>query len=389
MVDHFSTYIFQKRGVYYFSRRIPSDLTNNYQKPRIVFSLKTRSTQTATARAMVFATKLDDDWRSMRWRNTDNPLSRFLRQQVKESPGKSGSPRTPTISEARATYLKHKSVGRPKTFTQAVDRAVNNFVSFLGDREVGDISRLEINQFRDHLVANGLSIPSVKRYFTTLKAVFNFASRELDFEEPRVFSNIYYGEDSGPTHKRSSFKLKELHKLQADCRNKDDELRWLIALLSDTGMRLSEALGLTKGDIVLTTPHPYIKLKPHPWRRLKTTSSVRTIPLEGHARWAIKRAMDATNGEFLFPAYCDVDSCRANSASGALNKWISPRISNGAVIHSLRHSFRDRLRAVECPKDIIDRIGGWSVGGVGESYGEGHPISVLSKWVLKAVGDQK
>tara|TARA_B110000046_G_scaffold15748_1_gene15145 strand:- start:124 stop:345 length:222 start_codon:yes stop_codon:yes gene_type:complete len=33
---------------------------------------------------------------------------------------------------------------------------------------------------------------------------------------------------------------------------------------------------------------------------------------------------------------------------------------------SSRYTMRDRLRAVECPMDMIDQIGGWrSVGGVG------------------------
>ena len=32
---------------------------------------------------------------------------------------------------------------------------------------------------------------------------------------------------------------------------------------------------------------------------------------------------------------------------------------------------RDRLRAVNCPSDMIDQIGGWSSGKVGEGYGEG------------------
>ena len=41
---------------------------------------------------------------------------------------------------------------------------------------------------------------------------------------------------------------------------------------------------------------------------------------------------------------------------------------------------RDRLRAVECPKEIIDQIGGWSSGDVGESYGEGFPLDNLNKW---------
>ena len=39
------------------------------------------------------------------------------------------------------------------------------------------------------------------------------------------------------------------------------------------------------------------------------------------------------------------------------------------------HTFKDRLRAVECPMDMIDQIGGWrSVGGVGVSYGEGYGL---------------
>ena len=38
---------------------------------------------------------------------------------------------------------------------------------------------------------------------------------------------------------------------------KDDDLRWLVALLSDTGMRLGEAVGLLKSDI-----HPSIVIFP-------------------------------------------------------------------------------------------------------------------------------
>ena len=40
---------------------------------------------------------------------------------------------------------------------------------------------------------------------------------------------------------------------------------------------------------------------------------------------------------------------------------------------------RDRLRAVDCPKEIIDQISGWSSGDVGESYGEGFPLDNLNK----------
>jgi hypothetical protein len=42
---------------------------------------------------------------------------------------------------------------------------------------------------------------------------------------------------------------------------------------------------------------------------------------------------------------------------------------------------RDRLRAVECPSDIIDQIGGWATNGVGQSYGRGYELSILFKWL--------
>ena len=45
--------------------------------------------------------------------------------------------------------------------------------------------------------------------------------------------------------------------------------------------------------------------------------------------------------------------------------------------HSFRHSMRDRLRAVNCSSDMIDQIGGWSSGKVGEGYGDGFCITSM------------
>ena len=99
--------------------------------------------------------------------------------------------------------------------------------------------------------------------------------------------------------------ITELRSLQARCRSSDDELRWLLALISDTGLRLSEALGLSCGDVCLDTPHPYVVIEPKSWRRLKTSDSERLVPLVGEALWAVQRAADASDTRHLFPSYCD------------------------------------------------------------------------------------
>jgi integrase len=109
------------------------------------------------------------------------------------------------------------------------------------------------------------------------------------------------------------------------------------------------------------------------------------VPLVGEALWAAQRATAASHTGHLFPSYCDGQNTKANSASAALNKWLKAHVSRDVVVHSLRHAMRDRLRAAECPADVIDQIGGWSRKGVGESYGLGHNVKQLHRWMAQAV----
>ena len=179
---------------------------------------------------------------------------------------------------------------------------------------------------------------------------------------------------------RESIPIDTIKHIQILCREYDDDLRWLIALLSDSGMRLGEGVGLLKSDINLDCEMPHIKLIPHPQRRLKTKSSKRLIPLVNESLWSCKRILESNDDSiYAFPRYTTKDKCNANSASAALNKWMKEQLSDSYVIHG----FRDRLRAVECPSEIIDQLGGWSLRSIGQGYGKGYELSVLNKWLLK------
>ena len=79
----------------------------------------------------------------------------------------------------------------------------------------------------------------------------------------------------------------------------------------------------------------------------------------------------------MFPRYCNETECQSNSASAALNKWLKKVAGSDYVMHSFRHSMRDRLRAVNCPADMIDQIGGWRKKSVGEGYGEGYNAKAI------------
>ena len=153
------------------------------------------------------------------------------------------------------------------------------------------------------------------------------------------------------TQKRQPLTTQQIKPLHEACYHVDDDMRWLVALISDTGMRLAEAAGLKTEDLKLNHEHPYITLKPYPHRSLKTKASERVIPLVGASLWAAQRIVTSTQSDFCFPRYTNSESCNSNSASAAINKWVKTAVGDEAVVHGLRHSFRDRLRQAEATRD--------------------------------------
>ena len=96
-----------------------------------------------------------------------------------------------------------------------------------------------------------------------------------------------------------------------------------------------------------------IHIRPNAARRPKTRRSQRILPLVGYARVAMELALKESDGEYLFPRYIKDGKCKADHASAAINKWLKKDF-DGLTAHYLRHTFRDRLRAVECLMDMID-----------------------------------
>jgi integrase len=376
MVDQINHHLYRKRGFYYFSRRVPKALLDDYPKPRIVLALKTRHYRDALRQSQILSKRLDDQWFHMQLdaMGLDNVQAKVF-QPTKTT--------APLMSEATAFYLRLKGDGKDIVFTRAAQRNANVVIEALGNKPINEYASSEAGKLRDTLLAKGLAVTSIKRMFGSTKAIINLAMAEHGIEGRNPFSSIYMPDEV--QEERQPIPLDAIRRIQRDCIAIDDEMRWLLAIISDTGMCLSEAAGLHKDDIILDAPIPYINLQPHSWRRLKTKGSARLIPLIGASLWAAKRIQEH-DSSYAFPRYCDGKICNANSASAALNKWMKPRLNGDAVVHSFRHSMRDRLRAVECPSDIIDQIGGWTSSSVGASYGKGYELPVLAKWMKMLEG---
>ena len=371
-------YFYKRNETFYFSRAIPSDLLHRFNKRKIEVSLRTKSEAKAAKSAAALSDRLERYWDSLRM---EMIYSRELGLRVAPDAKTNISAKSFSMTEALTLYHRLKGGGKTKLFFESSERSMPYLIDCLGH---DDLVALEISyagRFRDHLFDRGMSSSSVKRVFSSVRAVINLAIREQGLSINNVFSGTFIPDDEAKTQ-RLPIPTDVLLTIQHECMQLDDEPRWLIALISDTGMRLSEACGLLTSDICLDGELPHIKLVVHPWRRLKTGPSSRSIPLVGTSLWAAKQVAKQGH-QFVFPKYCNETKCNANSASAALNKWLKPRVPSDCVIHSFRHSPRDRLRAVECPADIIDAIGGWTTEGVGHQYGKGHSLQVMHGWMKK------
>ena len=376
MYTNASQYVSNRDGVFYYIRRVPNDVRQHYASSRISFSLRTKSLKSAERAANSVTQRLEDYWLGLRLQQMDIPAIHLVKaNDVEDS--------SPLLLDAVEMYL-HTKGKTDKTFIRTARRNAAYVAKVLGNRPITSYATSEAAKFRDWCFEQGMSLNTVKRVFTAVRSVINLTMREYGIKGTNAFSGTFMPDkpDASP---RQPIPNDILKVIQDRCQSTDDEMRWLVAMISDTGMRLAEAAGLSRADVHLDKAIPHINIRPHPWRRLKTSGSQRKVPLVGCSLWAAKQALAASSSHYLFPKYCNDRGCNSNSASAALNKWLKQLAGPEYVIHSLRHSIRDRLRAAGCPSDMIDQIGGWSTSKVGEGYGDGYTLDLLNQNLTAAV----
>jgi integrase len=326
----------------------------------------------------VVLAKLEDYWLKLRLKDLDVPAAHLLNESG------SISADMPTMDDAKHLYLKLKGEGRSKLFSNGADRNVTYLNTCIGSKTLDRYSTSDAAIFRDWLLnEQKVSATTVQRVFSSIKAIFNLAVGEFGLDIRNPFASVYLPAENG--QKRDAIPTNLLKTVQSACMESDDDLRHLVALISDTGLRLAEAAGLHKSDIHLDRKDgavPHLVIRKHKWRPLKTSTSERVVPLVGASLWAAERIV-LQPSEFCFPRYTNGERCNSNSASASLNKWLKSVAGSSYVIHALRHSFRDRLRAIDAPVDLIDQLGGWSLQTVGQSYGEGYELEKMWEYMLR------
>ncbi|MBC7716420.1 MAG: tyrosine-type recombinase/integrase [Pseudorhodobacter sp.] len=434
-------YCYVRNGTTYYQRAIPGDLQDRYGMARVKVKLEPSDLRTIARQIGALNRAVEAEWQALRhipdatpktirgqaedllkaWglepgsaTNDDDAMSLFYdsldRKRDKHAKGDEEVYRDalgseylgpieveaarlldgkskPRLTDALDVYLKVSPKRNSTKFCAFTRASFAKLVAAIGDKPIDSLARADGHAFVSTMMKQGLASGSVRRLLNTLRAVMNTYIREEELDRVNPFANVPIPDEGEDTEHAVPYSANELAKLVTASKDKDDDPRWLVALIADTGARLAEIAGLALDDIDLDAPVPHIVIKRQPWRRLKNTQSARTVPLLGSALWAARRVKEtAKEGQrFAFPRYTTAKRTNANSASATLNKWIKEGITLDHTVHELRHTIADRLREVQCPADVRLAIGGWSVKGVGEGYGDGYSLRVMAEWLRKVL----
>lgn len=280
-------------------------------------------------------------------------------------------PKSVLLSEMAEEYL------APREIDQVPPRsALSTFISLAGDRDVGTYTREDAKLFVHHLQLRGNKTATIRRRINSLSAILNYAYAELDLDKRNPFTRLIIRHEGQDASKRGTFTIEQLKNGYDTAIASGSQVKLLMPLLGETGCRLAEIVGLELQDIDME--NELIHIRPNAIRRLKTRNSERTLPLLGYAKKAMKLALKQADDRYLYPRYLRDGTCRATHASNALGKWLKKDF--GMTAHSLRHTFRDRLRASGCSLELVDQIGGWSsIGTIGSKYGQGYDLDALEE----------
>jgi integrase len=281
-----------------------------------------------------------------------------------------------TLTAIATEYVEVRGIQDNPTISSALLLA-----QLSGDMSIDGYGRQDARNFVQTLLQRGMRTTSIRRRLNCLSAIFNYAFAEYEIDGRNPFTRVLIAKEGADRVRRLPVATDGLQALYEACLATDKPLRWAVPILGETGCRIAEIIGLRRSDV--SPDATSIKIIAHSARRLKTSGSERELPLVGYAQVAMQKLINSDNNDYLFPAYLRDGEILATHAGNTLNKWLKQQ-TEGKTAHCLRHAFRDRLRAVECPIELLDALGGWSaVQGAGRRYGAGFTMEQKRSWLQR------
>lgn len=426
------SYLYARNGVWHYRRRVPADLAHLDPRGEIRCTTKMRDETEAEAVARRINEKLEAFWQALssgKAAPQDEALERYeaavrlartlgvsyraaadlaagdlseLVHRVELLSAKNlttsrsavaavlgGAPRLHvTMSRLFAVYEEHardrlrgKSEDQVRKWCNPRRRAVANALAVIGDKPLGALTRDDGLDFRawwlDRVEDEGLEPGSANKDLGHLAKMVDALNEAWRLGLQNPFSGLRLAGDRHNPRVAYAPEFVRAHFLAPGAlASLNPDARGIAVLVAATGLRPSEAAGLLPDRIRLTDNIPHVQIRPD-GRQLKTRASARDMPLVGVALEVMREHAEG------FPRYRgkpDGLSAIVNKALGVAGLRPTP----GHTLYSLRHTFKDRLIAIEAPPRVQDALMGHAVGEI--EYGAGPSLEQRAAWMAKVWG---
>jgi integrase len=254
-------------------------------------------------------------------------------------------------------------------------RAVTQFVEVVGDKPVADLTYNDAIDYsewwRGRVVDDEVAAKTANKDMGQLSRMLKDMSIRRRLNIPDIFKGLHLRGETDKSRLPYEPSFIQTRFLAGALDGLNEDARFVLYVMIETGLRPSEIVNLREKTIVLNAPIPHVRIIAD-GRRLKTDDSEREIPLVGVALEALKLLPHG------FPKYHD----NATTLSATVNKYMSEnglRPTPDYSVYSLRHSFRDRLVAVEAPDSLIDNLMGHKT--YKPKYGKGPSLELKLKFL--------
>lgn len=254
-------------------------------------------------------------------------------------------------------------------------KVVREFVECVGDKPLRNITNSDALMFRqqwvDRVQRGEVKVDTANKQFNYLNAMFRSVNKTARLGLDDVFAGMAIGANMQAS--RNPWTNEDIERNLLNPENLaglNDEARAILLVMVETGLRPSEICGLLPKRIHLDAPVPYVEIRPD-IRRIKTRQSERDMPLVGVSLEAMKQFPEG------FPRY------RTNSAtlSATVNNYLlaNKLRKESVTMYGLRHSFEDRLTAVDAPEKMIAMLMGHRH--QRPKYGKGAELEHKQEWL--------
>lgn len=257
-------------------------------------------------------------------------------------------------------------------------RAVANALKVIGDKTLADVTRDDALEFRrwwlDRVTDESMDPGTANKDLGHLAAMVDALNEAWRLKLDNPFSGLRLsGERHNPRPPFEPSFVRENFLGPGCLAFLNDEARAITQMVALTGARPAEIAALTEQRIALKSNIPHLQIRPDA-RELKSDNASRDLPLTGLALEIMRRYPAG------FPRYRDVP----DSYSAAANKALSEhdvRPTPEHTVYSLRHTFKDRLIALEAPERVQDALMGHAVREI--KYGAGPSLQQRADWMAK------